>query len=74
MAKLSLFQVTANLKVVSAPGFAYFTMAIFSNTFGLSDQRKPEFMLTVTVIEDGADSASLKLQSAEQLLQPLVQN
>lgn len=35
----------------SDPGYVYFTMAIFQNTFGLTDLRKPEFKLTVTVKE-----------------------
>lgn len=37
--------------IESDPGYVYFTMAIFQNTYGLTDIRKPEFKITVTVGE-----------------------
>ena len=37
--------------IESDPGYVYFTMAIFQNTFGLTDLRKTEFKITVTLGE-----------------------
>mgnify|MGYP000985093654 CR=1 FL=1 len=35
--------------VESQPGYVYFTMAIFQNTHGLTDLKKPEFKITAVV-------------------------
>lgn len=31
--------------------YTYYTMAIYKNTYGMTDERKPEFKLTVTSVE-----------------------
>jgi len=31
--------------------YTYYTMAIYQNSYGMTDKRKPEFKLTVTTVE-----------------------
>ena len=31
--------------------YTYYTMAIYQNSYGMTDRRKPEFRLTVSTVE-----------------------
>jgi hypothetical protein len=43
-------KMTYTTETVSEADFNYFTMAIYQNSYGMTDRRKPEFKLTVKAV------------------------
>ena len=46
-----LHQMEYQLSTKSQLAYTYYTMAIYQNSYGMTDRRKPEFRLTVDTIE-----------------------
>ena len=67
--RLFSFKVNYDLPTTRAEqAYTYYTMAIYQNSHGMTDMRKPEFKLTVTSIEiNSTDPQVIQLINASQL-------